>query len=92
MMYLNFYSLMVLCFSMSYIFGFSEDFDLDSNKGLYSKRKGFPFVEEGANYQDDYLQVGKVNQSCQSIESTSKTTTKVRPNYDKGGQKKFLKS
>ena len=24
--------------------------------------------------------------------STSKTTTKVRPNYDQGGQKKFLKS
>ena len=38
----------------------------------------------------NYDQVSPLHKNLRK--STSKTTTKVRPNYDQGGQKKFLKS
>ena len=38
----------------------------------------------------NYDQVSPVHENLRK--STSTATTKVRPNYDQGGQKKFLKS
>ena len=38
----------------------------------------------------NYDQVSPLHENLRK--STSKATTKVRPNYDQGGQKKFLKS
>ena len=44
------------------------------------------WTEDGKNYD----QLSPLHKNLRK--STSKTTTKVRPNYDQGGQKKFLKS
>ena len=38
----------------------------------------------------NYDQVSPIHENLRK--STSKATTKVRPNYDQGGQKKFFKS
>ena len=40
--------------------------------------------------RENYDQVSPVHENLRK--STSTATTKVRPNYDQGGQKKFLKS
>ena len=45
------------------------------------------------NWTEDRKNYDKVSPVHENLrKSTSKAKTKVRPNYDQGGQKKFLKS
>ena len=69
MILLNFHvSFIILCLSLNFIFGFSEDFDVDKNSDVYFKKEDLLPVEEGLDYVDDDKHVGKANQSCRTID------------------------
>ena len=72
-------SLANLCLSKKFIIEFSKDFGVNNEKEIYDNRVAFHSVEKGGDYLDGDLYVGKVNESCKTIDGPGQGKTCIFP-------------